>query len=63
MKRFTAFLVAVVLTVAAAFAGVDIHGHRYDAMNIMPVRQGDIVFVGNSITNMHEWWKSEAKRS
>ena len=58
MKRLTAFLAAVILTAAAAFAGVDFHGHRYDAMNIMPVRQGDIVFVGNSITNMHEWWEA-----
>ena len=56
MKRVIIFLAAVVL--ATVQAAVDFHGHRYDAMNIMPVHSGDIVFVGNSITNMHEWWEA-----
>ncbi|MCQ2153488.1 MAG: GDSL-type esterase/lipase family protein [Bacteroidales bacterium] len=42
----------------AAFAEYNFHDHRYDALNVMPVREGDIVFVGNSITNMHEWWEA-----
>lgn len=58
MKRLTVFLAAVVLATVTAQAAADFHGHRYDAMNIMPVHQGDIVFVGNSITNMHEWWEA-----
>ena len=58
MKKLIVFLAAAVLVATTAFGGVDFHGHRYDAMDIMPVRQGDIVFVGNSITNMHEWWEA-----
>lgn len=40
------------------FADQPFRNHRYDAINVMPVHQGDIVFVGNSITNMHEWWEA-----
>ena len=32
--------------------------HRYDALSVLPVTQADIVFIGNSITNMHEWWEA-----
>ena len=42
----------------SAFADRQFRNHRYDAINVMPVREGDIVFVGNSITNMHEWWEA-----
>lgn len=40
------------------FADQPFRNHRYDAVNVIPVHQGDIVFVGNSITNMHEWWEA-----
>lgn len=32
--------------------------YRYDTFRVMPVKPGDIVFAGNSITNMHEWWEA-----
>lgn len=32
--------------------------HRYDALNALPVHGDNIVFIGNSITNMHEWWEA-----
>lgn len=32
--------------------------HRYDALNVLPVTESNIVFIGNSITNMHEWWEA-----
>lgn len=32
--------------------------HRFDVMRSLPVDSTDIVFYGNSITNMHEWWEA-----
>lgn len=32
--------------------------HRYSAFTTLPVDSNSIVFVGNSITNMHEWWEA-----
>ena len=32
--------------------------HRYDALRVLSVTEEDIVFMGNSITNMHEWWEA-----
>ncbi len=40
------------------FADAPFRNHRYDVIDILPVREGDVVFVGNSITNMHEWWEA-----
>lgn len=32
--------------------------HRYSAFTPLRVDSNSIVFVGNSITNMHEWWEA-----
>ncbi len=32
--------------------------HRYSAFTTLEVDSMSIVFVGNSITNMHEWWEA-----
>lgn len=32
--------------------------HRYNAFSVLPVRSEHIVMMGNSITNMHEWWEA-----
>lgn len=56
-KYIIAALAALTLC-ASAFADKPFRNHRYDALNVLPVHQGDIVFVGNSITNMHEWWEA-----
>lgn len=32
--------------------------HRFDQFKALPVQEGSIVFFGNSITNMHEWWEA-----
>lgn len=32
--------------------------HRYDSFKATPVNPDAIVFYGNSITNMHEWWEA-----
>lgn len=43
----------------SAFAqGVPFRMHRYDGFKVHPVTTENIVFFGNSITNMHEWWEA-----
>ena len=38
--------------------GVPFRMHRYDGFKVHPVTSENIVFYGNSITNMHEWWEA-----
>lgn len=57
-KKILLAAAAALLVSPVSFADVPFRNHRYDAINIMPVHSGDIVFVGNSITNMHEWWEA-----
>ena len=45
-------------TSLTALADQPFRNHRYDALNALPVDSESIVFVGNSITNMHEWWEA-----
>ena len=42
---------------ASGIANADepFRNHRYSSMQATPVTKSDIVFVGNSITNMHPW--------
>lgn len=43
----------------SAFAqGIPFRMHRYDGFKVHPVTTENIVFYGNSITNMHEWWEA-----
>lgn len=58
MKRITTFLAAMLCVVAAIFADAPFRNHRYDAFKVLPVSEENIVFIGNSITNMHEWWEA-----
>lgn len=49
-------LLFLVTTVCASAQTVDAFGeHRYAAFLLSETDQNSIVFVGNSITNMHEW--------
>ena len=57
-RKYIVAVLAALMICASASADKPFRNHRYDAMGIMPVHQGDIVFVGNSITNMHEWWEA-----
>ena len=41
-----------------SFADLPFRNHRYDALRMLPVTENSIVFIGNSITNMHEWWEA-----
>lgn len=58
MKKLSTFLVALLCTVAATFADAPFRNHRYDVFKVLPVTSEQTVFVGNSITNMHEWWEA-----
>lgn len=43
----------------SAFAqGVPFRMHRYDGFKVHPVTSENVIFFGNSITNMHEWWEA-----
>ncbi len=58
MKRVSTFLAALLFTASAIFADLPFRNHRYDAFKPLPVTEDNIVFIGNSITNMHEWWEA-----
>ncbi len=53
---FTLLLTAV--TSMASLADLPFRNHRYDSFKVIPVQSDAIVFYGNSITNMHEWWEA-----
>ena len=58
MKRVSTFLVALLCTATTIFADLPFRNHRYDAFKPLQVTSEHIVFIGNSITNMHEWWEA-----
>ena len=55
MKRVLTLLVALLCTAATIFADAPFRNHRYDAFKVLPVTSEQIVFIGNSITDMHCW--------
>lgn len=58
MKK-TALLIALwAIFAVTAFADLPFRNHRYDVFKVLPITQNDIVFIGNSITNMNEWWET-----
>lgn len=46
---------SILLLCVSAFADEPFRNHRYSSMMSTPVAKDNIVFVGNSITNMHPW--------
>ena len=58
MKRVSTLLLALLCAVATTFADAPFRNHRYDAFKVLPVNSEQIVFIGNSITNMNEWWEA-----
>ena len=58
MKRVSTFLVALLCAATTIFADEPFRNHRYDAFKVLPVTSDNIVFIGNSITNMNEWWEA-----
>ncbi len=58
-RRLVAAVAAVfVLGGSICVADNPFRRHRFDVMKSLPVDSTDIVFYGNSITNMHEWWEA-----
>lgn len=58
MKKLYATLVCLMAAILPTLADLPFRNHRYDAFNVLPVTSENIVFIGNSITNMHEWWEA-----
>ena len=58
MKRASTFLAALFCTATAIFADLPFRNHRYDVFKVLPVTSENIVFIGNSITNINEWWEA-----
>ena len=55
MKRISTILVALLCTASAIFADLPFRNHRYDSFKVLDVTSDNIVFIGNSITDMHCW--------
>ncbi len=59
MKKLLILLsLAAMLLSSTAYADVPFRNHRYNSFKGLPVNNESIVFFGNSITNMHEWWEA-----
>lgn len=54
MKK-TLLMLSFCLMVLAVFADGPFRAHRFDSFKNLPVRPNSIVFLGNSITDMHDW--------
>lgn len=55
MQRLWTFLACLIASTALVFADLPFRNHRYDAFKVLDVKSDHIVFIGNSITNMHAW--------
>ena len=55
MKKFLSLLALMCLFCTGAWAEPAFRYHRYDTFKSTPIKSNSIVFVGNSITNMHPW--------
>lgn len=57
INRILALMFAAVCAIGA-FADGPFREHRYNSFQATPTEPGQIVFVGNSITNMHSWFEA-----
>ncbi len=55
MKRLLTSLICSLLLTAVAFADEPFRNHRYDSFKVLSTNNNSIVFIGNSITDMHCW--------
>ena len=55
MKKLFTLFICGLLSVAAAFADEPFRNHRYDSFKVLETNNESIVFIGNSITDMHCW--------
>ena len=54
MKKVLLSLIACI-SILAAWADGPFRNHRYDSFKVMSPPEGSILFIGNSITDMHCW--------
>ena len=55
MKRFSTFIALLLCAVTAVLADGPFRNHRYDSFKALSVTSENILFIGNSITDMHCW--------
>ena len=55
MRKLFAFLFCALLSTVAIFADEPFRNHRYDSFRVLSTNSESIVFIGNSITDMHCW--------
>ena len=57
MKKTLLSILACLLTLAV-WADGPFRNHRYDSFKVLEPAEGSIVFIGNSITDMHCWYET-----
>ena len=55
MKRISTFIALLLCAVTAILADGPFRNHRYDSFKALSVTSENILFIGNSITDMHCW--------
>ncbi len=63
MKNIFSFLTCFLLSTLMAFADEPFREHRYDGFKVATINDKSIVFIGNSITNMHDWHSAFANHN
>ena len=58
MKKILSLIICLFIPVIGMKAADPFREHRYDVFKVLPLNEESVVFVGNSITNMHEWWEA-----
>jgi lysophospholipase L1-like esterase len=56
-KNLLLTVLALASSFGTMFADEPFRQHRYDSFKACEVNENSIVFIGNSITNMGEWWE------
>ena len=55
MKRISTFIALLLCTATTVLADGPFRNHRYDSFKALSVTSENILFIGNSITDMHCW--------
>ncbi len=63
IKRFLLPFLTAVAVCLPAVADEPFRNHRYDAFKVATINEKSIVFIGNSITNMHDWHSAFANHN
>ena len=58
MKKTLLTLCGLLMLATSAMADLPFRLYRYDGFKTHKIDNQSIVFLGNSITNMHEWWEA-----